>query len=309
VIKKYDIRYIFLIGGNDTMDTIHRIAAYAKDHNYELTGIGVPKTVDNDLYGTDHTPGFASAARYMALSVQQAGILARDMKKVDQCVGFQTIGRDAGWLAAAATLSRRDADDAPHILVLPERTFDRDAFLKKVSDCYDRFGFVSVVCGEGCRYADGTPVSASQTRDKFNNVEFGAMGGSSAALTLHRMIAGQFGFRGEFQITESLPMCAADRAVTTDIEEAFLCGQTAVELAARGTAGVMVTLCRQPGKTYACTTGTAPLFEVAVRAKPMPDAFISADGMDITPAFIDYAKPLVGELPDHAKLSYKPYKR
>ena len=130
VIKKYNIRYMFLIGGNDTMDTICRVAAYAKEHKYELIGIGVPKTVDNDLYGTDHTPGFASAARYMAMSVQQAGILARDMKKVDQFVIFQTIGREAGWLAAATVLGRRDEDDAPHILVLPERAFDREAFLE-----------------------------------------------------------------------------------------------------------------------------------------------------------------------------------
>lgn len=308
VIKKYNIRYMFLIGGNDTMDTIHRISDYASKQNYELIGIGVPKTVDNDLYGTDHTPGFASAARYMAMSVQQAGILARDMQKVDQFVVFQTIGREAGWLAAATTLARRHADDAPHILVLPERAFDRDAFLDKVKTCYDTFGYVSVVCGEGCKYADGTPVSASQVKDKFNNVEFGAMAGTSVALMLHRMIADKFGFRGEFQITESLPMCAMDRAVACDVQEAYLCGKTAVELAAKGTSGVMVTLVRQPGKDYQCTTGTIPLSEVAVRAKPMPDEYISKDGMDVTPAFIEYIKPLVGQLPQYVKLAYSLYK-
>jgi 6-phosphofructokinase 1 len=308
VIKKYNIRYMFLIGGNDTMDTICRVAAYAKEHTYELIGIGVPKTVDNDLYGTDHTPGFASAARYMAMSVQQAGILARDMKKVDQFVIFQTIGREAGWLAAATTLARRDKDDAPHILVLPERAFEREAFLGKVEACYKKFGYVSVVCGEGCKYADGTPVSASQIKDKFNNVEFGAMAGTSVAMMLHRMIADKFGFRGEFQITESLPMCAADRAVAQDIDEAYMAGKTAVELAAKGTTGVMVTLVREPGKTYKCTTGTILLSEVAVRAKPMPDEFLSTDGTDVTPAFIEYVKPLVGELPRYAKLSYNPYK-
>jgi 6-phosphofructokinase 1 len=308
VIKKYNIHYMFLIGGNDTMDTIHRVAAYAKEHKYELVGIGVPKTVDNDLYGTDHTPGFASAARYMTLSVMQAGVLARDMKKVDQFVVFQTIGREAGWLAAVTTLARRDADDAPHILVLPERAFDRDAFLNKVKACYDKFGYISIVCGEGCKYADGTPVSASQIKDKFNNVEFGAMAGTSVAMMLHRMIADKFGFRGEFQITESLPMCAADRAVAHDIEEAYICGKAAVELAAKGTSGVMVTLKREPGKIYKCTTGTIPLSEVAVRARPMPDEFISKDGTDVTPAFIEYVKPLVGELPQYAKLAYNPYK-
>ena len=308
VIKKYNIRYMFLIGGNDTMDTICRVAAYAKEHKYELIGIGVPKTVDNDLYGTDHTPGFASAARYMTLSVQQAGILARDMKKVDQFVIFQTIGREAGWLAAATAFARRDEDDAPHILVLPERAFERDAFLSKVEACYKKFGYVSVVCGEGCKYADGTPVSASQIKDKFNNVEFGAMAGTSVAMMLHRMIADKFGFRGEFQITESLPMCAADCAVAHDIDEAYMCGKAAVELAAKGATGVMVTLVREAGKSYKCTTGTIPLSEVAVRAKPMPNEFLSKDGTDVTPAFIEYVKPLVGELPRYAKLSYNPYK-
>jgi len=308
VMKKCNIRYIFLIGGNDTMDTIHRVTEYARQCKYELIGIGVPKTVDNDLYGTDHTPGFASAARYMTLSVQQAGVLARDMKKVDQFVVFQTIGREAGWLAAATALARRDEDDAPHILVLPERAFEREAFLKKVDACYKKFGYVSVVCGEGCKYADGTPVSASRTKDKFNNVEFGAMAGTSVAMMLHRMIAEEFGFRGEFQITESLPMCAADRAVTQDIEEAYLCGKTAVELAVKGDTGVMVTLVREQSEKYSCTTGTIPLSDVAVRAKPMPDEFISKDGTDVTPAFIEYVKPLVGELPKYTKLNYHPYK-
>jgi len=113
VFKKYNIRYFFLIGGNDTMDTIHRIEEYCKKEAYELYGVGVPKTVDNDLFGTDHTPGFASAARYNALSVQQAGALARDMKKVDQFVVYQTIGRDAGWLAAATVLAKKHEDDGP----------------------------------------------------------------------------------------------------------------------------------------------------------------------------------------------------
>jgi 6-phosphofructokinase 1 len=299
---------MFLIGGNDTMDTIHRVITYAGEHKYELTGIGVPKTVDNDLYGTDHTPGFASAARYMALSLKQAGILARDMQKVDQFVVFQTIGREAGWLAAATVLARENQDDAPHILVLPERAFNREAFLNKVETCYKKFGYVSVVCGEGCKYADGTPVSASRITDKFNNIEFGAMAGTSVAMILHKIIAGQFDFRGEFQITESLPMCGADRVVDHDVAEAYMCGKAAVELALKGTTGVMVTLVRQNVRSYACTIGIIPLSEVAVRAKPMPDEYISADGFDVTPAFIDYIKPLVGQLPKYIRLSNIPYK-
>ena len=180
-LKKYNIRYYFLIGGNDTMDTICRVEAYCKEQGYDLVGVGVPKTVDNDLFGTDHTPGFGSAGRYVATSVKQAGMLARDMKHVDQYVIFQTVGRSAGWLPAAAAMAKTAEDDAPHIILLPERAFDEGKFLRAVMAAYDKYGWCSIVCGEGVCYADGRPISASTTADKFANVEFGAMGGTSAA--------------------------------------------------------------------------------------------------------------------------------
>ena len=303
MLKKANVRYVFLIGGNDTMDTIHRIELYAKEHNYEMAGIGVPKTVDNDLFGTDHTPGFPSAARYIALSVMQAGILARDMQKVDQFVIFQAVGRNAGWLTAAAAAGKKSQADAPHILCLPERHFEKDKFLQQVKRCYDQFGWVSIVCGEGITYADGSPVSASRAADKFNNPEFGAMGGASAATVLHRMISDEFGFRGEFQITESLPMSAADRVVQLDIDEAYMCGLSAVELAKKGRGGLMVTLERHIERRYICETGSIPLMDVAVRAKPMPDEYINAEGNFITDAFLDYLCPLVGPLPCYVKLA------
>jgi 6-phosphofructokinase len=304
ILKKQDIRYVFMIGGNDTMDTIHRIEEYAKKQSYDLIGIGVPKTVDNDLFGTDHTPGFPSAARYIALSVMQEGLLARDMQKVDQFVVFQAIGRDAGWLTAASVAGKRSPQDAPHLLCLPERPFSKDKFLKDVKKCHDDFGFVSIVCGEGVTYADGRPVSASQVTDKFDNVEFGAMGGVSAAMGLHKIISDEFGFRGEFEITESLPMSAADRTSQIDVDEAFMCGRAAVELAKQGKTNLMVTLVRQPGKKYKCTTGTIGLAEVAIKAKPMPNEFINAEGNFVTDKFRDYIKPLIGELPQYANLQY-----
>jgi 6-phosphofructokinase 1 len=225
------------------------------------------------------------------------------MQKVDQFVVYQCIGREAGWLVGATAAGKKKPQDAPHIMCFPERAFDKAKFLADVKRCYDTHGFVSVVCGEGITFADGTPVSASQIQDKFGNVEFGAMGGTSAALALHKMIADQFGFRGEFQITESLPMCAADRAVQQDIDEAYRCGRKAVELAAGGTTGVMVTLERVAGGKYACTTGTAPLRDVAVRAKPMPDEYINAEGNFVTEAFMDYLRPLIGPLPEYTALN------
>ena len=244
VLKKFNIRFFFLIGGNDTMDTIHRIEEYCKKEGYELNGVGIPKTVDNDLFGTDHTPGFASAARYNALSVQQAGALARDMKKVDQFVVYQTIGRDAGWLAAATVLAKKHEDDGPHLIYCPERVFDAEKFLKDAEQIINKYGWLSVVVSEGLKYADGTPVSASLDADKFGNTEFGAMGGASVGLNIHKMLSNKLGLRGEFQITESLIMSAIDRAIPEDLKKAFDCGEKAVELAVSGTSAVMVTINR-----------------------------------------------------------------
>ncbi|GAB4155885.1 MAG: 6-phosphofructokinase [Planctomycetaceae bacterium] len=304
-LKRFNIRYFFMIGGNDTMDTIHRVTEYASQTGYEMVGVGVSKTVDNDLFGTDHTPGYPSAARYVALSVQQAGLLARDMQRVDQFVVFQTVGRSAGWLPAAAALAKQKPADAPHIILLPERPFDRKAFLKAVKENHRKYGFVSIVCGEGITNPDGSPVSASSTTDKFDNVEFGAMGGTSAAMILHRMISDEFGWRGEFQVTESLQMCAADRVVPLDIREAYGCGRQAVRLAEKGQGDVMVTIERasKRGEPYKSRFGTALLSQVANHERPMPDKYIRKDGLFVSRAFLDYARPLVGELPVYPALS------
>lgn len=303
-LKQKNIRYFFMIGGNDTMDTIHRVVEYAKAHDWEMAGVGICKTVDNDLYGTDHTPGFPSAARFVALSILQGGTLARDMQRVDQFVIFQTVGRSAGWLPAAAAAARRKKGDPPHIILFPERPFMRDEFLAAVKEAHDKYGFVSIVCGEGITNPDGSPVSASGTTDKFGNTEFGAMGGTSAAMILHRMLSDEFGWRGEFQVCESLQMAAADRTVPLDIKEAYGCGKKAVQLATSGESGVMVTIERtsKRGEPYASGFGTAPLSEVANHERPMPDNFIAKNGMDITKAFLDYVNPLIGELPEYVRL-------
>ena len=302
ILKKYNIRYFFLIGGNDTMDTIHRIEVYCRSEKYELTGIGIPKTVDNDLFGTDHTPGFASAARSNILNVMQAGILARDMQKVDRFVIYQTIGRDAGWLAAATALARKNEEDAPHLIYAPEFHFNREKFLMNVENCIKMYGWVSVVCGEGLKYSDGTPVSSATAKDKFNNIEFGAMGGSSVAINLHRMITDEFGYRGEFQITESLIMSDFVRSSTIDLDEAYRCGVEAVKLAEKGESGVMVSIIRISDNPYNIGFGTVPLIEVAVSAKPMPAEFFNSEGNHVSPLFIDYIKPLAGELPEFVRL-------
>ncbi|GHT44557.1 hypothetical protein FACS189454_02330 [Planctomycetales bacterium] len=306
-LKKYNIRYYFLIGGNDTMDTIHRVEKYCREQGYELRGVGVPKTVDNDLFATDHTPGFASAARFVVMSVKQSGMLARDMKRVDQFVVFQTVGRSAGWLPAAAACAKKNDDDAPHIILLPERPFIKEQFFAEAKAAYDKYGWVSVVCGEGVCYADGRPISATQTTDKFGNNEFGAMGGTSAAMVLHQMLSNEFGWRGEFQICESLQMCAADRSVPQDITEAHSCGQEAVRLAVSGISGVMVSIRRDSDSPYKWSLTTAPLADVANGEKPMPDEFICSDRLFVTDACLGYLRPLIGELPDYTRFDAVKY--
>jgi ATP-dependent phosphofructokinase / diphosphate-dependent phosphofructokinase len=302
LLKKYNVRYLFLIGGNDTMDTIQRVEAYCRNKQYELTGIGIPKTVDNDLFGTDHTPGFASAARSNILNVMQAGILARDMQRVDRFVIYQTIGRDAGWLAAATALARKNDEDAPHLIYAPEFKFDREKYLKDVEKCIKDYGWVSVVCGEGLKYSDGTPVSSATQKDKFNNIEFGAMGGSSVALSLHRMITDEFGYRGEFQITESLIMSDFVRSSPVDLDEAYRCGIEAVKLAEKGESGVMVSIKRTSNNPYTIEFGKVPLQQVAVSAKPMPLDYFNSEGNNVSAKFIDYIKPLAGDLPEFVQL-------
>jgi len=305
VLKKYNIRYFFMIGGNDTMDTTHRVEENCADKGYEIVCMGIPKTVDNDLFGTDHAPGFPTAARFVALSVKQSGILARDMQKVDQFVIYQSIGRNAGWLPASSVVAKEKESDAPHLIVIPERQLNKENFIKAVKKCYDKYGFVSIVCGEGATWDDGTPISGSVIRDKFGNIEFGAMGGTSTAMILHRIISSEFGWRGEFQITESLPMCCADRMAKVDREEAYLVGVQGVRLAVEGKSGVMVTLERKSNRPYVCKTGTIPLEEVSMKTRLMPDNYISDDGFFVTNEFSEYMKPLVGEMPRYAELKLK----
>ncbi len=302
ILKKYHIHYLFLIGGNDTMDTVNRVESYCCKSGYDLTSVGVPKTVDNDLFGTDHTPGFASAAWSNILNVMQGGVLARDMKRVDQFVIYQTIGRDAGWLAAATAMAKKDEDDAPHLIYMPEHVFDSGKFLCDVEGCLKKYGWVSVVCGEGLKYADGTPVSASVVRDNFSNTEFGAMGGTSVAVNLHRMITSAFGLRGEFQIPESLIMSDFARALPRDIEEAYQCGVNAVKMAEKGESGYMVTIVRTSDDPYVTYYGKIPLGDVAVTTRPMPAEYFNADKNFVSDAFLRYMKPLTGNLPEFVRL-------
>lgn len=303
-LKKYNIRYFFLIGGNGSMETIRQIEQYCKKNNYELKGIGIPKTVDNDLCGTDHAPGFASAARYVCLSVQQAGRLARDMQSVDKYVILQTVGRNTGWLAASASLAKKSESDAPHLIYMPERPLSKERFIVDVKGCIQKYGWVSIICGEGILWEDKSFVASLQVQDEFSDIEFGAMGGGSAALNLHKIINQETKYRGEFQITESLSMCAIDRASKVDLEEAYACGVKAIKLAEEGASGIMVSIHRVSSFPYKVKLKTVSLDEVAVNIKPMDDKYINAQGNFVTDEYIKYIRPLVGKLPIYSELNF-----
>lgn len=307
-LKKHNIRYFFLIGGNGSMETIRQIEQYCKKNNYKLSGIGIPKTVDNDLCGTDHAPGFASAARYVCLSVQQAGRLARDMQSVDKYVILQTVGRNTGWLAASAALAKKSESDAPHLIYIPERPLSKERFIADVKECIKKYGWVSIICGEGILWEDKSFVASLQVQDDFSDIEFGAMGGGSAALNLHKIINQETNYRGEFQITESLSMCAIDRASKVDLEEAYACGVKAIQLAEEGASGVMVSIHRISSSPYQVELKTISLNEVAVHIKPMDDKYINALGNFVTNEYIEYIKPLVGELPRYSELNFIKHK-
>jgi 6-phosphofructokinase 1 len=307
-LKKYNIRYFFLIGGNGSMETIRQIEKYCKKNNYELKGIGIPKTVDNDLCGTDHAPGFASAARYVCLSVQQAGRLARDMQSVDKYVILQTVGRNTGWLAASAALAKKSESDAPHLIYMPERPLSKERFIADVKGCIQKYGWVSIICGEGILWEDKSFVASLQVQDDFSDIEFGAMGGGSAALNLHKIINQETKYRGEFQITESLSMCAIDRASKVDLQEAYACGVKAIKLAEEGASGIMVSIHRVSSFPYKVKLKTVSLDEVAVHIKPMDDKYINALGNFVTDEYIKYIRPLVGKLPTYSELNFIKHK-
>lgn len=300
-LERYNIGYFFLIGGNGTMEINRQIEQYCKINGYQISVVGIPKTVDNDLCNTDHAPGFASAARYICFSVLQGGRLARDMKSVDKYVVLQTVGRNTGWLAASSALVKSKEMDAPHLIYIPEKPLSRNKFISDVEECIKKYGWVYIVCGEGIRWEDQRFVATHYSQNN-NIIEFGAMGGGSAALNLHKIIYQETNYRGEFQITESLSMCAIDRVSKVDMDEAHICGVKAVELAEEGISGVMISIIRICSNPYKIKFSTVPFKEVALKIKPMDEKYINRQGNFVTDEYLKYIKPLIGKIPKYAEI-------
>jgi len=304
VFQAHDIRSFIYIGGNDSMDTAYRVGKLAAESGYEMRVMGVPKTIDNDLALTDHTPGYGSAARYVAISTMDSGRDLASMETFESVSILETMGRHAGWLAAASVLGKRDEYDPPHLVYLPERTFDEGKFLNDVERVHREVGHVMVVVSEGIQDASGELIGAKagplQT-DAFGHRLVSLSAGVGSYLV--GVIARELGLKARFNRPGTLQRVGSICLSHVDLEEAYMVGRAAVEKALAGETGFMVTLERVNGSGYGCTTGLAGLEEVANAEKLMPDEFISEEGTMPTQAFVDYALPLIGDpLPTHVRL-------
>ena len=297
IFKKYDVRYFFYTGGNDSMDTCNKINQYMQSVGYECRVMGVPKTIDNDLYGTDHCPGYASAAKYIATSIMEV-YLDSHVYDTGMIVIMEIMGRHAGWLAAASALAG-EYGAGPDLIYLPETDFDMPKFIEDVKRVYAEKGNCLVAVSEGIHYADGGFVSDAKV-EKTDGFGHAQMGGLAAILA--EVIKEETGAKVRGIELNLLQRCGAHLASETDIEESFMAGKAAVENAIAGINGRMIAFERgiQNGH-YACKTKLVPLMEVANVEKKIPREWINEDGTGVTHRFIEYALPLIQGEPDLPK--------
>ncbi|HEY7346855.1 MAG TPA: 6-phosphofructokinase [Ktedonobacterales bacterium] len=299
-LRALNVRYFLYIGGNDSADTAHRLALAARDAEYDLRVIGIPKTIDNDLPITDHCPGYGSAARFIALATMDSALCTEAIPHHYPVKVIEVMGRDAGWLAAASALGKERPEDAPHLIYTPERPFSRERFLAAVREVHQAVGYVVVVVAETIRDEQGQPLGAAgaQGADAFAHPLL-----SGTAQHLVELVRRELGLRARFEKPGDLQRMSSVAVSAVDREEAYLVGQMAVRRALDGASDQMVTLVRQPGPRYACETGLADLEAIANAQRLLPDDFLDTAGASVTQAFYDYALPLIGDpLPRHVRL-------
>ncbi len=288
IFKKYDVRYFFYNGGNDSMDTCNKISRYCARMGYECRVIGVPKTIDNDLYGTDHCPGFPSAAKYIATSLME---VSRDSRVYDvgQITIVECMGRHAGWLTAAACLGNLYGD-GPDLIYLPEVDFDMDRFIADVKRVYDETGKCLVAVSEGVHYADGSFVSEAKTSgtDGFGHAQLGGLAARLAAVVKAATGAKVRGIE-----LSLLQRCGSHVASATDIEESFNAGKAAVKTALSGISGKMVGFRCDRSDGYKCEYVLLDLTEVANAEQKVPLEWITPEHNGVTKDFVDYCLPLI----------------
>lgn len=294
IFRKYDVRYFFYNGGNDSMDTCNKISRYMQAHDWECRVMGVPKTIDNDLFGTDHCPGYASAAKYIATSCME---VSKDCRVYDNgtITVIEIMGRHAGWLAGSAALATY-CGAGPDLVYLPEVDFDMEQFFADVHRVYELKNSVLIAVSEGIHYADGSFVSEAKasTTDGFGHAQLGGLAARLAQALKEREHAKVRGIE-----LSLLQRAGAHLASQTDIDEAFAVGKTAVEAAIAGETGKMVAFVREmvDGK-YTCRMELIPLADVANYEKKVPVEWIVPEGNNVTQDFIDYALPLIQGVPE-----------
>lgn len=295
VFKAHDIRYFLYNGGNDSADTALKISQLAEQSGYQLTCIAVPKTVDNDLVITDCCPGFGSAARYTAVSVLEAAIDVEAMAETSTKVFvYEVMGRHAGWLAAAAGLAGETAKDAPHIILFPERVFNKAVFMAKVKEIVAKVGYCVVVVSEGVKTENGQFLAQAEgSVDAFGHSQLGG-----AAPMLAGMVKDELGFKVHWAVPDYMQRSGRHLASQTDLDQAMAVGSAAVDLALAGNNGVLPAIIRTSDEPYRWHIDPVPLSLVANKEKKMPDNFIRKDGFGITAACRKYLSPLIqGQAP------------
>ncbi|MDA1272624.1 MAG: 6-phosphofructokinase [Verrucomicrobia bacterium] len=290
VFEAHNIRYFFYAGGNDSQDTAHKLHEQALARGYALRVIGVPKTIDNDLPHTDHCPGYGSVIKYNATTVMEIAADVRSMATDGgSCCIIEVMGRSAGWIAAGTVLAKRNPEDAPHIILLPEIPFDEKAFISKVEATVSEIRYCIVVVGEGLKDSAGNEIGADNTRlDAFGHPVL-----SGAAERIGEIISSKSKTKTRTVKLGYAQRAAAHCASETDVEEAVACGQAAVRAAIEGKSGYMVKIVRLEHEPYKWTTGLQDLKDIANVEHLIPRDWISADGFLPNERFIEYARPLI----------------
>jgi 6-phosphofructokinase 1 len=298
VFKAHDIGYFFYNGGNDSADTSYKVSLVAQTLGYPLICIGIPKTVDNDLALTDCCPGFGSVAKYVAISIREAGYDVASMARTSTRVFIlEVMGRHAGWITAACGLAQEKEGEAPHILLFPEIPFDEERFLAKVTEMVGKFGYCAVGVSEGLRRPDGKFLSESGLRDAFGHAQLGGV-----APLIAQLVKDELKLKYHWAVADYLQRSARHIASKTDALQSYAVGKAAVELAVKDRSGVMPIIVRKSSKPYRWAIGVAELKDIANAEKVMPRDFITGDGFHITAKCRLYLDPMVqGE-------DYPPYR-
>jgi len=289
VFKAHNIGYFFYNGGNDSMDTAHKVSLISKRLGFPVTCLGIPKTVDNDLPVTDNCPGFGSVAKYVAISTQEAALDVLSMAKTSTKVFvFEVMGRHAGWIAAAGGLAGSKPGDAPHIILFPEIPFRKGAFLKRVRESVQKYDYCVIVVSEGARYANGKFLAEAGTTDAFGHSQLGGV-----APVVANMVRDNFGYKYHYAVADYLQRSARHIASATDVKQAYAVGAAAVKMAVAGETAVMPVIKRISDSPYRWKIEKAPLSRIANKEKMLPRRYISADGFSITAAGRRYLQPLI----------------